>query len=466
MNIDKLSASFRDPSGFVFNKEGKIYRQVNRSYASEFDLLMSTGLYAKLTKQGQLIEHREIDPADVSAMPNAQLYKIIQPSLVPYISYPYEWSFSQLKDAALLTLSIQITALNCGMSLKDASAYNIQFIGSRPVFIDTLSFEQYTEGDPWVAYRQFCQHFLGPLALMANTDMRLQHLLRSYIDGLPLDLVSRLLPRHTYFRYGLLSHLHLHAASQTRHQDDSREQKSAKSAASLSKKMQLALIESLTNVVTKCELPEVTTEWGDYYEETNYSDESMTSKEQLVAELVDAHAIAGELIHDLGGNTGRFSRLVAAPDRYVISHDVDEMAVEQNYRINRKRQSTNVLALQLNLTNPSPGQGWAHEERDSLVQRVDSGLIMALALVHHLAIGNNVPLSEVARFFHRIANKMIVEFIPKEDSQIQRLLASRKDIFLDYNKVNFEKAFERYFDISAQREIDGTLRTLYVMERK
>jgi len=230
--------------------------------------------------------------------------------------------------------------------------------------------------------------------------------------------------------------------------------------------MQLALIDSLKNVVTKCQSPELVTEWGDYYEDTNYSSGSMETKEQLVAEMVDQYAVDGELIHDFGGNTGRFSRLIAKPGRYVISHDIDEKAVEQNYKINRRRSDDNVLALLLDLTNPAPAQGWAHEERESLAQRVDGGLILALALVHHLAIGNNVPLLEVAKFFRRMASTLIIEFIPKEDSQVQRLLASRKDIFSDYDKAKFEEAFTSYFEILNHQEIDGTLRTLYVMRRK
>ena len=143
----------------------------------------------------------------------------MQPEIIPFISYAYEWSFSQLQDAALATLAIEKKALEHGMSLKDASAYNIQFRGSRPVLIDTLSFERYREGEPWVAYRQFCQHFLAPLALMSHTDVRLGQLLRVYIDGVPLDLASRLLPGKTKLSLGLATHIHLHAQAQRKYAD-------------------------------------------------------------------------------------------------------------------------------------------------------------------------------------------------------------------------------------------------------
>jgi hypothetical protein len=195
-----LVSSFRDPSGFLFIREGILYRQVNQVYREDYSRLMDSGLYEKLVKNGLLITHAETDiqPAD-----GVLSYKVICPERVPFISYPYEWSFGQLQDAALATLSIQRRALKLGMSLKDASAYNIQFPKGKAMLIDTLSFEQYQEGEPWVAYRQFCQHFLAPLALMAYKDVRLNQLLRIYIDGIPLDLASKLLPRSTRWNLGL-----------------------------------------------------------------------------------------------------------------------------------------------------------------------------------------------------------------------------------------------------------------------
>jgi len=212
--VDKpkiLSSSFRDPSGFVFNKDNQIYRQINKSYQSQYDHLMKSGLYDSLVKRHLLVSHEEIN---ADAVIDDKAYKVIRPDQVPYVSYPYEWSFSQLKDAALCTLEVQKLALKHGMVLKDASAYNIQFIKARPVFIDTLSLEFYEQGSPWLAYKQFCQHFIAPLALMAYSDIRLSQLFRIYIDGIPLDLASQLLPTKTWFKYSLLSHIHLHARTQ------------------------------------------------------------------------------------------------------------------------------------------------------------------------------------------------------------------------------------------------------------
>ncbi len=222
----RLSASFRDPSGFMYVQDGQLLRQVNKVYQADYEFLFSSGLYDKLTRMKYLVPHTEVEAAPLKP---ALSFKVIAPEEIPFISYPYEWSFSQLKDAALITLAIQKEALQAGMILKDASAYNIQFHQGAPILIDTLSFAKYEEGSPWVAYRQFCQHFLAPLALMSKNDIRLSKLLVNHIDGVPLDLCSQLLPRSTRFNFGLLTHIHMHAKAQNRYADtsDSGRRKSA-----------------------------------------------------------------------------------------------------------------------------------------------------------------------------------------------------------------------------------------------
>jgi ribosomal protein L11 methylase PrmA len=454
-----LGSSFRDPAGFLYREGGTLFRQVNPAGARDYDLLMTSGLYKALAGRSLLIPHQEVD-----RRPSSDVHRILRPETIPYISYPYEWCFSQLRDAALLTLEIQLTSLSFGMTLKDASAFNVQFVGSRPILIDTLSFEQYRDGQPWVAYRQFCQHFLAPLALMAHVDVRLRHLLRSFIDGVPLDLASRLLPARTRLRPGLLAHLHLHAGSQRRHQHRSRAAGQARPA--LPRSRLIALIESLRGAVRGCRPPRAATEWGDYYDRTNYSSEAMAAKERLVRQMVEDVAEAADLIHDLGANTGRFSRLLAGPGRYVVSHDLDELAVERHYTQNRADGVEGILPLLLDLTNPSPRIGWALEERESALERISRGTVVALALVHHLAISNNVPLDRMAALFHRLANTLIVEFVPKEDSQVQRLLATREDVFPGYTLEAFVEAFSRGFEIVVQQPVPGTSRTLLAMRRK
>ncbi|HEX9386316.1 MAG TPA: class I SAM-dependent methyltransferase [Anaerolineales bacterium] len=452
----QLSASFRDPSGFLFSRGGVLYRQVNRKYEQEYAKLMESGLYEKLVKAGLLVQHVETDEVPAES---ELAYKIIQPERVPFISYPYEWSFGQLKDAALATLSIQRRALKVGMSLKDASAYNIQFVRGKPMLIDTLSFEIYKEGQPWVAYRQFCQHFLAPLSLMALKDVRLNQLLRVYIDGVPLDLASSLLPSKTRLNFGLLTNIHLHAGAQKRY--SGAEVKSR--AGTMSKQAMIGLIDGLDSAVRKLDWKPGGTEWGNYYDITNYSDAAFEHKKQLVGEW--SAKMKPALVWDLGANNGVFSRAASGGGAYVVSSDIDPAAVEQNYRQVKEEKTENILPLLLDLTNPSPSIGWANEERDAFAARGPADMVLALALIHHLAISNNVPLPQVADFFAKIAKWLVIEFVPKSDSQVQKLLVSREDIFPSYTREGFEAAFKQKFKICEAVNVRESERMLYLMER-
>lgn len=456
-NIARLPGSFRDPSGFLFMSNGILYRQINFTYKDNYDLLMNSGLYENLTESALIIRHDEID-TDNLVSDNA--YKLISPEIIPFISYPYEWSFSQLKDAALLTLNIQKKSLALGMSLKDSSAYNIQFKNGRPIFIDTLSFEKYKEGSPWVAYRQFCQHFLAPLALMSYTDIRLNQLLRTNIDGIPLDLASSLLPGSTKIRFSLLTHIHMHAKSQKHYADKKIKADSKK----FSKFSMLGLIDNLESSIKKLNWNPTGTEWADYYQGTNYSSAMLDQKKALVNDYIQK--TQPEIVWDLGANTGMFSDLAAQKGIKTISFDVDPSCVEMNYRECVKQNKINILPLLLDLTNPSPSIGWNNKERNSLVERGPADTIMALALIHHLAISNNVPLNNVAEFFAKIGRYLIIEFVPKSDSMVQRLLATREDIFPDYNHDRFEKEFKEFFNILASQKIKDSERTIYLMEKK
>jgi len=459
MTSQELKASFRDPSGFLFTKDGVLYRQINQAYAADFDLLVRSGLYEKLIKAGLIIPHTE---SDLTPPLPELAYKIIRPERVPFISYPYEWSFGQLKDAALATLSIQRRALKAGMSLKDASAYNIQFLEGKPVLIDTLSFEANKEGEPWIAYRQFCQHFLAPLALMAYRDVRLSQLMRVYIDGVPLDLASRLLPGRTRFNLGLASHIHLHASAQKRYSEATVSE--ARGSRLMNKEALLGLIESLRETIRKLEWKPVGTEWADYYEANNYTDAAFEHKKTLVRAWLAE--IGAKTVWDLGANAGVFSRVAAETGAFVVSSDIDPAAVEVNYRLVKEKKEKNLLPLIVDLTNPSPGIGWNNMERESFLQRGPTDAVLALALVHHLAIGNNVPLARVAEFFTDCGKWLIIEFVPKSDSQVQRLLRNRLDIFSGYTREDFEKDFSQRYTIKHSSAIRDSERWLYLLERK
>jgi len=456
--IEKISGSFRDPSGFVFKKDGCLYRQVNNSYQNEYDKLICSGLYKHLTKSGAMLAHQEVKS---DLVPRTDLvYKVIQPEQVDFISYPYEWCFLHLQEAAILTLAIAKRALEYGMSLKDASAYNVQFQNGRAVFIDTLSFEIYQEGKPWVAYRQFCQHFLAPLALMVYCDVRMNQLLRVNIDGIPLDLTSSLLPFKTRLNFGLATHIHLHAKSQQKYAGEQIEDQLAKSK--INRNAIMGLLESLMSTVRKLKLNPVKTEWTDYYQDTNYNSDAFDSKKEIIKSFI---AIANpNLVWDLGANTGEFSRIASEQKIMTVAFDIDPGAVIDNYQLLKAKKEKKILPLIMDLTNPSPSLGWHHQERDSLINRGPADLAMALALVHHLTIGNNVPLGSVAHFFADLCKFLIVEFIPKSDSQVKRLLASREDIFTEYTQEGFETSFSQFFKIIEQQKVQGSQRILYLME--
>jgi ribosomal protein L11 methylase PrmA len=458
-NPNKLAASFRDPSGFMFRKDGVLFRQINLHYREPYDRLVASGLMDQLWKSGLLVKSEEVQ---VEPAAPEIAYKVIKPEELPFISYPYEWSFSQYKDAALATLAIQKAAFEKGFILKDASAYNIQFVNGRAVLIDTLSFDPYVQGEPWVAYRQFCQHFLGPLALMALTDIRLSQLMRVYIDGIPLDLASKLLPGSTKFNLGLNLHIHTHAAAQLKYADDT----SAKSQnkGQMNRNAFLGLIDSLESTIKGLAMKAVKTEWGDYYNATNYTEGSLNEKRDLVGKFISQ--AQPKSVWDLGANTGYFSRVAAEQGIFTVAFDIDPLAVEQGWQDVKAKKDQKLLPLVLDLTNPSPATGWQNSERMSFLERGPVDCVMALALIHHLAISNNVPLVTLAEFFARAGKWLIIEFVPKEDSQVQRLLSTREDIFPDYNPEGFEKAFSQVYQIRAKEPIPGSKRLLYLLERK
>ncbi len=449
-------SSFRDNRGYVFWRGSRAYRQINLAGKEGYDGLMRSGLYQLLLENDLIIKHREL--SETETPPSA--YRLIKPELIPFISYPYEWSFSQLKDAALATLRIQQLALEREMSLRDASAYNIQYIDGLPRLIDTLSFDKYHAGEPWVAYRQFCQHFLAPLALMSYRDPALLQLLRVYIDGIPLQLAAELLPRRARLRPALITHLNFHARMQTKHQGSG-----TKPQTKMSRTALLGLIDSLHRAVKSLELPKVSTEWGNYYNATNYSTKSFAQKGVIVSKL--AVQAKPKRVVDLGANNGHFSRIIAkATGALVISADIDPLAVEQNYREVRDGQQTHILPILLDLTNPSPDLGWSNQERTNFTERAKSDLLVALALIHHLAISNNVPLDMICDYCATLAPALIMEFVPKADSQVKKLLSSREDIFPDYSSEGFELAFSKKFHTIAKKPVPGTSRSLYFMQRK
>ena len=461
MSREVLGASFRDPGGFVFLYEGELYRQVNSASAADYDALMSRGLYASLVAQGLLIPHEEVSPP---APVDEAHVRTLHPERVDFISYPYEWCFSQLRDAALVTLRIQREALECGMTLKDASAYNIQFQAGRPLLIDTLSFSVHEDGQPWAGYRQFCQHFLAPLALMSYRDVRLSQLLRVHIDGIPLDLAASLLSRRAWLRPTLLLNLLFHARSQKKHEGSGEEAGRRVSSAQISRSALINLVRSLEAGVNKLSWEPGGSEWADYDASGSYEDSALVEKKEKVSEFL--RRLGPAQVWDLGANTGVFSRIACEQGAHTVAFDVDPGAVERNYRKVKEGGETTLLPLCLDLVNPSPGIGWANRERSLISERGRPDAILALALVHHLVISNNVPLDRVFSLMAELTDGLIIEFVPKSDERVRTLLATRPDIFPNYTREGFESALSVLWSSVAVAELGGSGRVLYCLKRR
>jgi hypothetical protein len=474
--LSRHPASWRDPSGFIYRRDGVLLRQVQPVWLEEWTAFRDSGLAKRLVLGGRLLPWHDAPLSDAFDDTAAA---VIRPDVVPFISYPYEWTFGQLRDAALLTLAVESAALAEGWTLKDASAYNVQFRGVQPVLIDHLSFQRLAPDSPWVAYQQFCEHFLAPLALMSRRDVRMGRLLRDQLDGIPLDLAAALLPGRTKLRLGLAAHIHLHARSQRSHAGDARKPTQVK----ISLKRLSALVQSLQETVSGLKWQPAGTEWADYSDKRHASYEGGTpdAKEVIVRDLLTAAggtaagedgtageggAGAGRLCWDLGANTGRFSRIAADLGYRVLSFDIDPAAAERHYRALRTAGRTDTLPLVMDLADPSPGLGWAQQERAGLLERANADVILALALVHHLAIGRNVPLPMVVDLFADLAASAIVEWVPRGDPMVDVLLASREDVFTGYTTDGFEAAVDARFEVRSRTPIEGSPRVLYHLERR
>jgi ribosomal protein L11 methylase PrmA len=449
-------SSYRDPSGFLFYKDGVLYRQVNKVFKTAFDKFINEGLYQHLVENNQCISHQLIDE---NLTGYADWYATLIPQKLPFISYPYEWCFDMLKDAALLTLRITREAIGFGMILKDASAYNIQLHKGRTIFIDSLSFEEYDETKPWIAYRQFCEHFLAPLVLMSYLKKPLQGLLLAYPDGIPLDLASKLLPLRS--KLNLHTYLHIHFQVSI---SKNRIRKEPNANRSFSKKKMLDLLQSLQEKVQSLSFDQAATVWSSYYEEAGERGQYLSSKKQIVEDWV--WKLSFQTVLDAGANQGEFSEIARKKAAYVISTDLDHSSINTLYNKVKQQEITNIVPLVIDLVNPSPAIGLNNEERDSFLARTKVDLTLALALVHHFAIGRNIPLTKIAELFSSVTRYLIIEFVPADDEKVQLMSEFKKDLLANYSEMHFEIAFLEYFAIVKKERINDSNRTLYLMEKR
>ncbi len=453
--ITPIPASYRDNDGFVFKQNDAYYRLIKPSYFSHYDLLMKSGLYKDLIDAGRLVQHQEMDAGTFSTNIDG---KVILPEQIPFISYPYEWSFDMWRDAAIVTLKIAIAAIEKGMILKDATPFNIQFYKGRPIFIDTLSFEKYEDGTSWIAYHQFCECFLGPILLMHYGHRDLGKLFLVYPNGIPLDVIKSMLPWKSTFNI----HVYLHIWLQVKMANKPKGETVTKKE--FSKQKLITLLNGLTGFVSGLSKKQEKSTWDDYYTDTILGNQYLDAKKVLVEKFVDSISFKSAI--DLGANDGYFSLLLKDKAENIIATDFDSNCINELYKKIRKDKIKNIIPLVSTLNIPTPSIGWNNEERNSLKERLKADLVLALALVHHLAIAVNIPLGFIAKWLSEMSNFLIIEFVPKSDEKVKQLLANREDIFDEYDLESFRKIFSEYYQTIGEVKVGNTDRVLFLMKNK
>jgi hypothetical protein len=456
-------SSFRDPAGRVFISDGDVYRSVFRPGASDFEAARDTGVHALLQDAGLLIPHQETRPDDRT--PPHTIHCLKYPRL-PMVSYPWEWAFSMLKDAALLHLDIMEKILPLGFWLRDASAFNVQYDGSGLRLIDTLSIGRRPAGSPWIAYGQFCSHFLAPLVMAAYRDIRTLGLWRNHIDGYPLDLAVTMLPFRVFFNPRLFMHLKLHARAQlTADRRDNLNRNRTRKKPQVSDLGLIGLIRSLRRTIEGLRWKPRSRIWDQYLNLRTYSEKDISTKTRFIRDAVGRAGPA--TVWDLGANTGEHSMISAASGAFVVSIDGDPACTEHVYRqiLPGGHKIRSILPLTMDLANPSPGLGWKGMERLSLTDRGPADLVLALALVHHLVLTSYVPLSMIAAWFAELGRNAVVEFVPPDDGMVQKLLRNRNGGHLPYDQNTFQTGFGRFFEVLDRVTLENG-RILFFMKNK
>ena len=449
--------SFRDPSGSIYYENDKVFRVVNKVYQENYDHLINSGLHDFLVQKNDIVSHKIIKKEN----PDTNQYCVLDTEKIEPIVYPYEWAFSQYKDAALLTLDIQRNAIDYGMFLKDASPFNIQFKNNKPIFIDTLSFEKIDHDYSWKAYKQFCEMFLSPLCLMAFKDPELIKLLFGNINGISLETTNKLLSLRNKLNFSVFLHLTLPNYLSKLNSDKTSNNEKKK----ISKNQHLNIISQLESFISSLDIISEKSEWGEYNIETiSEKKEYVIDKEQTINEFTKQLKLG--LSWDIGSNDGYYSRFLAnKSSKMVYSFDIDWKCIEKNYLINRRNNVENVVPILLDLTNPSPAIGWLNEERKSIFDRIGSpNLICCLAIMHHL-INANIPMSNLIDLLKKTSEYVIIEYIPIFDPKCEIIFKTRGSDFKYPTKQEFERSLSRHFSILSQKTLSQTERELYLIRK-
>jgi ribosomal protein L11 methylase PrmA len=457
------TGSFRDPGGRVFVIDGHVYRSVMPTAVDDYEFVRSTGLIQKLIGNGQVIPETVVDPKVLGAY-GAHAHYVLEHPMLPIISYPYEWSFPALKAAALLQLDVHLTALAHGVTLSDASAYNIQFRGPRPVFIDSLSFRRYREGEFWIGHRQFCEQYINPLLLRALIGVPHNSWYRGALEGIRAQELCPLLRWSHKFSWNVLTHVVMQARLQGRATNQLRAEYRIRKR-KLSPLALRQILRGLRKWIAKLEPADTAkTVWADYAGCNSYESEGMQAKHDFVADF--SRSLQPDVLWDIGCNTGDYSKAaLESGATFVVGFDSDQDAL--NLAFERAiKENLNFLPLYMDAANQSPSQGWAQSERSGLMQRASADGILALAVVHHLSIGRNVPLQSVVDWLVEMAPEGIIEFVQKSDPMVQSMLRLRDDIFSDYSEDSFVRFLKRKADIVRVATVSSANRRLFWFRRR
>ena len=450
--------SFRDPGGRVYLREDRILRAVMPSAAPAFELAEQAGVLRRLSDAGKLVDYTRVAQ---DTLPEVAAAHVLEHPRVPFISYPYEWSFALHKAAALFHLDLHLDLLKSGFTLSDATAYNVQFDGTRPVFIDHLSIRPYNEGEIWEGHRQFCMQFLNPLLMWSALDVQPNHWFRGNLEGVAPEDLSKLLPLRKKLSWTVLTHVVAQAAMQNRSVRKA-EGSAQYRATRLPRHAMTGMLEGLRRAIVGLKIPSHATVWGDYAGRNSYQSDEARAKAAFVGQMTAS--VQPGLLFDIGCNSGDYSKVALENGaRRVVGFDFDHAALELAY--DRARQEDLAfLPLWLDAANPSPAQGWAQGERKGFADRAGADALVALAFIHHIAIGRNVPLDMATDWLVSLAPRGVIEFPHKADPMVQTLLSQRTDIFPDYGNEQFAALLGNRARIVRQVDVLPT-RTLYWYDR-
>jgi hypothetical protein len=457
--VEVEPGSFRDPDSRVFYSEGAVYRALTERGAAQWEAVARTQSFARFLRDGKVVATERVqDGIPAGVLEGAAA--VLRHELVPFVSYPYEWTFGMLKDAALLQLELLRDGLEEDIVLKDATPYNIQWRGTRPLFVDVGSFEPLGPGDPWVGYRQFCMLFLYPLLLEAYKGAPFQPWLRGSLDGIAPQELRNLMSLRDLFRPGVFTHVHLHSRLDRRHGDTDRDVRSELHKAGFKKELILANVRRLERLIGRLETGDARSVWTDYGATSSYTEADADLKEEFVKASVGARR--WRLVWDLGANDGRFSRIAAANADYVLAVDADRAVSDALYRALKGEGSTSILPLTMNVVDPSPALGWRGRERRPLEERGRPDLTLCLALVHHVAITGHVPIPAFLQWLRSQGTSLVIEFPTVDDPRVQGLISAKRErTHPGYDRDSFERSLGELFDVEESLELAGASRILY-----